>query len=159
MFFTVFWCLFVVLLVFLALLRNRCYSFHRTKWRLNLRGRRKKERGGRKARSLFSFFLIPYPSRRLLRRLWRLVTSIWHGPGPVTTRIPFFSLKFKSAANFSAPAQEGNLLFLSGRSDRKKIHNFPIKSSHLCWTSRHVWLLSSACDHCCAYQLICNYGN
>ena len=31
---TAFWCLFVVLLVFLALLRNHCYSFHRTKWRL-----------------------------------------------------------------------------------------------------------------------------
>ena len=27
---TAFWCLFVVLLIFLALLRNRCYSFHRT---------------------------------------------------------------------------------------------------------------------------------
>ena len=69
--------------------------------------------------------------------------------------MPFFSPKFKSAANFSAPAQEGNLFFLSGRSARKKIHNFPIKSSHLCRTSRHVWLSSSACDHCCAYQLIC----
>ena len=52
----------------------------------------------------------------------------------------FFSLKFKSAANFSAPAQEGNLFFLSGRSARKKIHNFPIKSSHLWQTSRHVRL-------------------
>ena len=67
----------------------------------------------------------------------------------------FFSPKFKSTANFSAPAQEGNLFFLSGRSARKKIHNFPIKSSHLCRTSRHVWLSSSACDHLCAYQLIC----
>ena len=102
---------------FLALLRNRCYSFHRTKW--------------------------------------RLVTSICRGPGPVATRMPFFSPKFKSTANFSAPAQEGNLFFLSGRSARKKIHNFPIKSSHLCQTSRHVWLSSSACDHCRAYQLIC----
>ena len=37
----------------------------------------------------------------------------------------------------------------------ENIHNFPIKSSHLCRTSRHVWLSSSACDHCCAYQLIC----
>ena len=37
----------------------------------------------------------------------------------------------------------------------KKNHNFPIKSSHLCRTSRHAWLSSSACDHCCAYQLIC----
>ena len=67
----------------------------------------------------------------------------------------FFSPKFKSTANFSAPAQEGNLFCLSGRSARKKIHNFPIKSSHLCRKSRHVWLSSSACDHCCAYQLIC----
>ena len=108
---------FVVLLIFLALLRNRCYSFHRTKW--------------------------------------RLVTSICRGPGPVATRMPFFSPKFKSTANFSAPAQEGNLFFLSGRSARKKIHNFPIKSSHLCRTSRHVWLSSSVYDHCRAYQLIC----
>ena len=67
----------------------------------------------------------------------------------------FFSPNFKSAAHFSAPVQEGNLFFLSGRSARKKIHNFPIKSSHLCRTSRHVWLSSSTCDHCCAYQLIC----
>ena len=49
MYFTVFWCLFVVLLVFLALLRNHCYSFHRTKWRLSLRGRRKKGRGREKS--------------------------------------------------------------------------------------------------------------
>ena len=34
MYSTAFWYLFVVLLVFLALLRNHCYSFHRTKWRL-----------------------------------------------------------------------------------------------------------------------------
>ena len=115
---TAFWYLFVVLLVFffLALMRNHCYSFHRTKS--------------------------------------SLVTSIWQGPGPVATRMPFFSPKFKSAANFSAPAQEGNLFFLFGRSDRKKIHNFPIKYSHFCRTSRHVWLLSSACDHGCTYQLI-----
>ena len=69
--------------------------------------------------------------------------------------LPFFSPKFKSSANFSAPAQERNLFFLSGRSARKKIHNFSIKSSHLRRTSRHVWLSFSACDHCCAYQLIC----
>ena len=43
----------------------------------------------------------------------------------------FFSPKFKSAANFSAPAQEENLFFLSGRLAREKIHNLPIKSSHL----------------------------
>ena len=35
MYSTAFWCLFVVLLFFfLALLRNHCYSFHKTKWRL-----------------------------------------------------------------------------------------------------------------------------
>ena len=67
----------------------------------------------------------------------------------------FFSPKFKSAANFSAPAQEENLFFLSGRLAREKIHDLPIKSSHLWRTSRHVWLSSSTCDHCCAYQLIC----
>ena len=83
------------------------------------------------------------------RTKWRLVTSICRGPGPFETKMPFFfSPKFKSAANFSAPAEEGNLFVLSGRSARKKIHNFPIKSSHLCRTSRHVWLSSSACDHC-----------
>ena len=110
MYSTAFWYLFFVLLVFLALLRNHCHSFHRTKW--------------------------------------RLVTSICRGPGPVATRMPFFLLKYKSTGNFSAPAQEENLFFLSGRSARKKIHSFPIKSSHLCRTSRHVWLSSGACDHC-----------
>ena len=89
------------------------------------------------------------------RTKWRLVTSIWQGPGPVATRLPFFSPKFKSAAPFSAPAQEGNLFFLSGRSAWKKIHNFSIKSSHLWQTWTHFWLSSSACDQCCTYQLIC----
>ena len=89
------------------------------------------------------------------RTKWRLVTSICRGSGPVATRMPFFSPKFKSTANFSAPAEERNLFFLSWTSALKKIHNFPIKSSHLCRTSRHVWLSSSACDQCCAYQLIC----
>ena len=37
----------------------------------------------------------------------------------------------------------------------KRSINFPIKSSHLCRTSKHVWLWYSACDHCCTYQLIC----
>ena len=89
------------------------------------------------------------------RTKWRLVTLIWQGPGPVATKMPFFSPKFKSAANFSAPVQERNLFFLSWRLAGKKVYNFPIKSSHLCCTSRHVWLSSSTCDHCCAYQLIC----
>ena len=31
---TVFWCLIVVLLIFLAFLHNHCYSLHKTKWRL-----------------------------------------------------------------------------------------------------------------------------
>ena len=34
MYSTAFWYLFVVLLVVLALLRNRCYFFHRTNWRV-----------------------------------------------------------------------------------------------------------------------------
>ena len=67
----------------------------------------------------------------------------------------FFRRNLSPLQIFSAPTQEGNLFFLSKRSARKKLYNFPIKSSHLCRTSRHVWLSSSACDHCCAYQLIC----
>ena len=70
-----------------------------------------------------------------------------------------FPPKFKSTANFSAPAQERNLFSLSERSPRKKIHNFPIKSSHLCRTSRQVWFSSSACDHCRTYQLFLHYDN
>ena len=88
------------------------------------------------------------------RRKRRLVTSICQGPGQVVTRMPFFSPKFTSAATFSAPAQEEKLFFLSGRSARKKIRNFPMKSRNLCRTSRHFWRLSSACDQCCASQLI-----
>ena len=85
---------------------------------------------------------------------WRLVTSVWQGTvlDQSQQECRFFSPKFKSAANFSAPAQEGTLFFLSGRSARKKIHNFPIKSSHLCLTSR---LSSSTCEHCCPHQLLC----
>ena len=37
----------------------------------------------------------------------------------------------------------------------KMLDNFPIKSSHLYLTLRHVWLSSSTCGHCCAYHLIC----
>ena len=54
----------------------------------------------------------------------------------------FFRRNSSRLQIFPAPIHEGNLLF-------------PIKLNHLCWTSRHVWLSSSACDHCCAYQLIC----
>ena len=50
MYFTVFWCLFVVLLVFLALLRNHCYSFHRRSEGLACVAGAKRGGGGRKAR-------------------------------------------------------------------------------------------------------------
>ena len=85
----------------------------------------------------------------------RLVTSIWQGPGPVAAKMPFFHRNSSLLQLFSAPTQEGNLLFLSKRSAWKKLYNFPIKLNHLCRTLRHVWLSSSACDHCCTYQLIC----
>ena len=114
---TVFRCLLVVLLVFLALFHNHRYSPHKTKS--------------------------------------MLVTTIWQGPRPVVTKMPLFRRNSSLLRIFPAPTQEGNLRFLSKRSDRKKLYNFPIKLNHLCRTSRHVWLSSSACDHCCAYQLIC----
>ena len=83
MYSTAFWCLlFVVLLFFLALLRNHCYSFHRTEVKAG------------------HFDLA--------------------GSWTSRTKNPVFSPKFKSAANFSPPAQEGNLFLLSGRSARKK---------------------------------------
>ena len=69
--------------------------------------------------------------------------------------MPFFRRNSSLLQISSAPTQEGNLLFLSKRSARKKLYNFPIKLNHLCRTSRHVWLSSSACDRCCAYQVIC----
>ena len=85
----------------------------------------------------------------------RMVTSIWQGPGPVATKMPLFRRNSSLLQFFSAPTQEGNLLFLSKRSAQKELYNFPIRLSHLCWTSRHVWLSSSSRDRCCAYQLIC----
>ena len=85
----------------------------------------------------------------------RLVTLIWLGPGPVTTKMPLFRRNSSLLQIFSAPTQERNLLFLSKRSARKKLYNFPIKLNHLCQTLRHVWSSSSACDCCCAYLLIC----
>ena len=109
-------CLLVVLLFFLALLHNHCYSLNKTKL--------------------------------------RLVTSIWQGPRPVATKMPLFRQNSSLRQIFSAPIQEGNLIFLSKRWARKKLYNFPIKLNHLCRTSRHVWLSSSACDRCCPYQLI-----
>ena len=57
-----------------------------------------------------------------------------------------FSAKIQSTAKFfSSSSQEENLSFLSG------------KSSHLYLTSRHVWISSSTCGHCCAYHLIWNW--
>ena len=94
MYSTAFWCLFVVLLFFLALLRSHCYSFHRTEVKAG------------------HFDLA--------------------GSWTSRTKNLVFSPKFKSAANFLPPAQEGNLFLLSGRSARKKIHNFPIKYRAIC---------------------------
>ena len=118
MYCTAFWWLFVVLLFcWGALLRNHCYSFHRTKW--------------------------------------RLVTSIWQGPGPVATRMPFFRRNSNLLQIFQLQSKRETSSSSLGDQLEKNIHNFPIKSSHLCRTSRHVWLSSTACDHCRAYQLIC----
>ena len=61
----------------------------------------------------------------------RLVIAIWQGSWTSRTKNRFISWKFESAATFSAPAQEGNLLFLSALSARKKLHSFPSKSNHL----------------------------
>ena len=51
MYSTAFWCLFVVLLFFLALLRNHCYSFHTLstgmKVTLTVGARAKEGKGGR----------------------------------------------------------------------------------------------------------------
>ena len=91
MYSTVFWCLLVVLLDFLALLHNHCYFLYKTKS--------------------------------------RLVISIWQGPGPVATKMPFFRRNLSPLEMFSAPTQEGNLFILSKRSARKKLYNFSIKSS------------------------------
>ena len=85
----------------------------------------------------------------------RLVISIWQDPGPVATKMSFFRRNSSLLQIFSASTQEGNLLFLSKRSAQKKLYNFPIKLNHLCRASRHVWLSSSTCDCCGAYQLIC----
>ena len=104
---------------------------------------------------LFFLALLHNHCYSLYKTKSRLVTSIWQGPGPVATKMPFFRRNSSLLQISSAPTQEGNLLFLSKRSARKKLYNFPIKLNHLCRTSRHVWLSSSACDRCCAYQVIC----
>ena len=108
-------------------------------------------------RFIYLFFLALLHNRcySLHKTKSRLVTLIWQGPGPVATKMPFFRRNSSLLQIFSAPTQEGNLLFLSKRSARKKLYNFAIKLNHLCQTSRHVWLSSSVCDRCCAYQLIC----
>ena len=61
-----------------------------------------------------------------------LVTSIWQGHGPVATKMPLFCRNSSLLQTFSAPTQEGNLLFLSKRSAQKKLYNFPIILNHLC---------------------------
>ena len=127
MFSTVFWYLLVVLLLLLLLLFV----------------------------CLFFFALLHDHCYSLHKTKSRLVISIWQGPRLVATKIPFFHRISNPLEIFSAPAQEENLFFLSGRSAQKKLHNFRIKSSHFCRTSRHVWLSSSTCGHCYAYTLIC----
>ena len=52
------------------------------------------------------------------------------------------------------PKRETSSSSLGDQLEKRSIIS-PIKSSHLCPTSKHVWLSSSACDRCCAYQLIC----
>ena len=111
------WCLFVVLLFLLALLRNHCYSFHRTKWRL-----------------VTSIFLVLDQSQKKCRFFRRN-----------SNPLQIFQLQPKTETSSSS---------LGDRLEKKSIIS-PIKSSHLCRTSRQVWLSCSACDHCRAYQLIC----
>ena len=62
-----------------------------------------------------------------------LVIAIWQDCGPVATKMLFFCWNSNPLHIFSAPAQEGNLFFLSAR----------FKSSHLCQTSRPLRLSSS----------------
>ena len=108
------WCLFVVLLFLLALLRNHCYSFHRTKWRL-----------------VTSIFLVLDQSQKKCRFFRRN-----------SNPLQIFQLQPKTETSSSS---------LGDRLEKKSIIS-PIKSSHLCRTSRQVWLSCSACDHCRAYQ-------
>ena len=74
-------------------------------------------------------------------------------------KIPSFRRNSSLLQIFSASTQKENLLFLSKRSSRKKLYNFPIKLNHLCRTSKHVWLSSCVCQEVCdrrfAHQLIC----
>ena len=52
------------------------------------------------------------------------------------------------------PKRETSFSSLRDRLEKTFIIS-PSKLKHFCRTSRHVWLSSSACDRCCAYQLIC----
>ena len=65
--------------------------------------------------------------------------------------MPFFSPKFKSAAKFFSSSPIGKPLLPLLEIGSKNASYFPTKSSHLCRTSRHVWLSSRPCGHCCAY--------
>ena len=96
------WCLFVVLLFFLALLRNHCYSFHRTKCLNRHIGYfREFPKSARIGNSFPVLLGCPFGRYDLGTTLGHFEQS---GSWPVATRMPFFSPKFKSAANFSAPA-------------------------------------------------------
>ena len=66
-----------------------------------------------------------------------------------------FFAEIQICCKFFSSSPRRKPLLLLREIGSKKDRNFPIKSSHLCRTSRHVWLSSSACDRCCAYQLIC----
>ena len=80
------------------------------------------------------------------RKLSLGAPAIWQCCWPVATKMPFLRRNSSLLQIFSAATQEGNLLFLAKRSARKKLYNFPIKLTHLCRTSRHVWLSCSVCD-------------
>ena len=77
----------------------------------------------------------------------RLFISIWQGPENFA--------EIQVCCKFFQPQPKRETSFSSKRSAQKKLYNFPIKLNHLCRTSRHVWLSSSVCNRCCAYQLIC----
>ena len=85
----------------------------------------------------------------------RLVTSIWQCCWPVAAKMPFFRRNSSLLQIFSAATQEGNLLFPSKRSARKKLYNFPIKLNHLCPDFEARLAFVQCLWPLCAYQLIC----
>ena len=85
----------------------------------------------------------------------RLVTSIWQCPGPVATKMPFFRRNSSLPQIFSAATQEGNLLFLSKRSARKKLYNFPIQIEPFVPDFEARLTFVQCLWPLCAYQLIC----